>query len=426
MIAAMSAFQRRLAAIVIAGAAARLAYVLAMSRHLRGTGDSEYFHALGNAIADGRGFVNPLAFGPHGPTSLHPPLFPLVLAAASKLGADSYLAHRIVACAIGAAAIAAIGYLGRRVASERVGLIAAGIAAAYPVLIAADGAVMSETLYGLFVAVTLIAAYRLLESPAVGRAVVLGVAVALAALTRAEALLLLPLLGVPALWGRAAAAPIVAACAACAIVLTPWLVRDWHVFDRPVPISTNSGSVIAGANCDGTYHGRGTGGWLFECVPPSLARNEAKWQSQVTRHGLHYARVHAGRLPIVLPVRVLRSFDLYQPFLQARFSEGRQRGMEDAGVLVYWLLAPLAIYGAGLLRRRGRPLTLLAAPLVVVLLVSIFGYGIPRFRHPLEVVIVVLAAVAVEGLLSRAGVLSSDSHPDRADARAGTPRPPTR
>jgi hypothetical protein len=225
--------------------------------------------------------------------------------------------------------------------------------------------------------------------------------VALAALTRAEALLLLPLLLVPALWRQAGVSSVAAACAACAVVLTPWLVRDWHVFHRPVLISTNSGSVIAGANCDGTYHGKGTGGWLFDCVPPSLTSNEAEWQSQVARDGLRYARRHAGRLPVVVPVRVLRSFDLYQPFLQARYSEGRRRGMEIAGVIAYWILAPLAILGAIILRRGAQPLAMLAAPLVIVILVSALGYGIPRFRHPLDVVIVVLAALALNELASR-------------------------
>ena len=42
-----------------------------------------------------------------------------------------------------------VALLGRRLAGERAGLIAAGIAAIYPTLIAADGALMSETLYGL-------------------------------------------------------------------------------------------------------------------------------------------------------------------------------------------------------------------------------------------------------------------------------------
>jgi 4-amino-4-deoxy-L-arabinose transferase-like glycosyltransferase len=406
MIAAVSAFQRRLIAIVIAGLAARLVYVLALSRHLRGTGDSEYFHALGNLIADGRGFVEPIQFlpGQATATALHPPLFPLVLAAASKLGVNGYLGHRLVVCLVGAATIAAVGYLGRRVAGERVGLVAAGVAAAYPVLIAADGAVMSETLYGFTTVLALIAAYRLRERPSAGRAAELGLAVAVAALTRAEALLLLPLLAVPALWRapRPRAAPAAAACAACALLLAPWLARDWHVFHRPVLISTNSGSVIAGANCRGTYNGAGTGGWLFDCVPPASTSNEAKWQAEVTRHGLRYARGHAGRLvAVVIPVRLLRSFDLYQPFLQAKFSEARQRGMEVAGVIVYWLLAPFAVYGAVLLRRRGQPLWPLAAPLVVVVIVSVLGYGIPRFRQPLDLVIAVLAAVAAEQLVSR-------------------------
>jgi hypothetical protein len=45
-------------------------------------------------------------------------------------------------------------------AGDLAGLLAAGLAAVDPALIAADGALMSESLYRLLVAMTLLAAYR--------------------------------------------------------------------------------------------------------------------------------------------------------------------------------------------------------------------------------------------------------------------------
>ena len=82
-------FGRRVIAIAAAGLAARLVYVLVLSRDLRGTGDSAFYHQLANLAADGRSFSDPIALGLVGeirPTALYPPLFPLVLAAAAKLG----------------------------------------------------------------------------------------------------------------------------------------------------------------------------------------------------------------------------------------------------------------------------------------------------------------------------------------------------
>src|SRR5207244_8269490 len=91
-----------------------------------------------------------------------------------------------------------VGLIARRLGGPRAGLIAAGIAAVYPVLVAADGAMMSETLYGLLIAAALLTALRLLDrQPGPPLAAALGALIGLATLTRAEALLLLPLLAWP-------------------------------------------------------------------------------------------------------------------------------------------------------------------------------------------------------------------------------------
>ena len=51
-----------------------------------------------------------------------------------------------------------------------------------------------------------------------------------AALTRAEALLLVVLVVLPRAWRTRRTA---AALGACLVVLTPWLVRSWTAFDEP-------------------------------------------------------------------------------------------------------------------------------------------------------------------------------------------------
>src|SRR5205807_3574540 len=121
-----------------------------------------------------------------------------VLSVVSLLGGTGELAHRSLGALLGAGTIVLIGLLGRRVSGERVGILAAAIAAVYPILVAADGALMSETLYGLLIAAALLVALRLLDrEPGLPLAAALGALVGLATLTRAEALLLLPLLAWP-------------------------------------------------------------------------------------------------------------------------------------------------------------------------------------------------------------------------------------
>ena len=401
-------FRSRLAAITAGALALRVLYTVLIADDVPGVGDFFDYHGIANLLADGRGFVDPfLSTRAHPyPSALHPPLWPLALAAASKLGADSFLAHRLVGCVAGTATVYLLGLLGRRAGGERAGLLAAGVAALYPTLIAADGSLMSETLYGTFVAVALLLAYRLLDRPGAGRAAALGAAIGLAALTRGEGVLFIPLLALPLAWrgGRPGrllrlAAPL----AAAALVIAPWTIRNWIELDRPVPISTNDSTVVAGANCHGVYHGPDIGFWHLDCVPrrePGLG--EAKQTEIWRRAGRDYAADHRPRLvAVVVMVRELRTWDFFQPRRQTKLAEGRDHRVQEAGTAVYYLLLALAVYGAVLLRRRRAPLLVLLSPVLVVILSTAASFGLPRFRHAAELSLVVLAALALDALLRR-------------------------
>jgi hypothetical protein len=79
---------------------------------------------------------------------------------------------------------------------------------------------------------------------------------------------------------------------------------------------------------------------------------------------------------------------------------GENRTVSQIGLLWWLLLAPAAIAGAVMLRRR-RIVWLLLAPAVAATLTSAVGWGFPRFRHAAEVPLLVLAAVAMTWLVAR-------------------------
>jgi 4-amino-4-deoxy-L-arabinose transferase-like glycosyltransferase len=277
---------------------------------------------------------------------------------------------------------------------------AAVIAAVYPVLIGADGSLMSESLYGVLVAASLLLAFRLRDRQDARSAALLGAAIGLAALTRSEALLLLVVLALPlALMGPAAGRlRRVAACVlAAAVVLAPWLVRNWAEFDRPVLISTNDGTLLAGANCPLTYRGPDLGLWTVRCISAPVFTNEADQAARWSSEGAGYATDHPGRVPVVVAARLLRTFDLYQPWRMVPFAEARLGKVDKAGVLAYWLLLPFGFAGAWVMWRRGRRADLLTllTPVVLVIATSVFGYGFPRFRLAADIVLVVLAAYSL-------------------------------
>lgn len=401
-----SPFTLRLAAIAAAGLAVRVAYTLLIAKDTSGIGDFFFYHGQANLLAEGKGFVHPLFYveGIVAPSAEHPPLWPMVLSVTSWLGGTGFEAHRVTGCVLGTLVIVVVGLLGRRAGDDRAGLLAAGIAAVYPTLVAADGSLMSETLYGLIVGVAMLVALRLADRPGVLPALVLGVLIGLSALTRAEGLLFLVLLALPACLvrrralgtGRALAA-VAVACVGAALVIAPWTLRNLDAFDQPVLISVNDSTVLAGANCDQSYSGPDTGFWILGCLAERKpGGNEAK-QAEIWREqGTDYIRDHTGDLPRVAAIRVLRTWDLWQPRRQVGFAEGRDRTVQEIGTGVYLLMLPLAVVGAVLLRRRPFVLYVLLTPALAATISSMAGYGLPRFRHAAELALVVLVAVALE------------------------------
>jgi hypothetical protein len=194
---------------------------------------------------------------------------------------------------------------------------------------------------------------------------------------------------------------VLALVAACVVVLAPWTIRNWSAFDRFTLISHNDSTVLAGANCPRTYHGADLGGWRFECISQRHTFREGAQAARWRQEGIDYATDHASRWPLVVPVRVLRTWDLWQPRRQIESAEGRARWAEKAGVVAYFLLLPFAFAGFVLVRRGRGPFWILLSPAVLVTFSSVIGYGVPRFRHAFEISLVVAAAMAMVAVSDR-------------------------
>jgi hypothetical protein len=187
-------------------------------------------------------------------------------------------------------------------------------------------------------------------------------------------------------------------------VLAPWTIRNLATFDTPFLISTNGQAIFAGANCHQTYYTDQIGAWVLRCYGPVPPGDESEQALEYRHRGLEYLRHHSGRLPVVAAARLGRLWDVYKPWSQGTFFsglEGRRPGATHVGLVVYWVLLPLAAAGAVLLRRRGRDLWILLAPIVMVTLVGMATYGTTRFRMAAEPSLVLLAAVTLDATVRR-------------------------
>ena len=446
-----SGFWTRLAIVGVLALAVRVGYVLAVERGDELPGDGFYYHQAALLLADGEGFIDPARFvyggaqeavffgqassmptaatalpvGHREPTAGHPPAWTVILAGVSLLGARSVLAHQLTGAAVGSLGVVMVGVLGREVRrgwphtareDQRAGLVAASLAAGYACLWLNDGMVMSETLVVGVVALAAYTAVRFLREPTWRRGVGLGGAAALAALTRAELVLYLPLLVLVVLVVRRATwrgflAPLLTAGCVAGLVLSPWVIRNSLAFDRLVLLSNGSGTVLVQANCDETYHGEKLGYWELYCgLPQPLGQggeplDEAERDAVLRRRGLDYIEAHRARLlTVVVPARVARMWAVYDPVQQLRFDVlvvGRNFRLSLLGLVQYYALLPLAVGGAIVLHRRDQTLAPLLLWPVTTTIAAVTAFGETRYRVASEVVIVVLAACAVDALVAR-------------------------
>ncbi|HMF82021.1 MAG TPA: glycosyltransferase family 39 protein [Acidimicrobiia bacterium] len=411
-------FWRTLLGIAVVALALRVAYVAFAKTNQPIHGDQLFYNAEANRLGRGDGFLEP--FDPEAlsrgeiregtdPAADHPPLTVIVLAPVSFVTRQALIPQRLTMAVLGTAAVIVIGLLGRQLAGDHAGWIAAGIAAVYPNLWVNDGLIMSETLATLLVALALLYAYRLMREPKLWTALLVGALCGLAALTRAELLLLVPLLAVPAAlvarsiavaqrWKLAGVGVL-----AAVVLIAPWVGYNLARFKEPTFLSTNDGIALLGSNCDSVYFGDGIGLTDLKCLGRN-PRGDQSVDSKIYRdRAFDYIRDHKKRAVLVAAARVGRTWSLYRPWDMVSFNkgEGREGWVTILGLIMYFPLLVAAVAGWVVLRRRRRPSWPLLVPAVVVTIASAVTYGQTRFRVPAEPSLVVLAAVAVGAVVAR-------------------------
>jgi len=405
-------FHIGLAFISVVGLAYRVWYVLQERGRIKLNGDAAYYHWQANDIAHGLWFIDPVrykALGRITPSAGHPPVYLLYLAGVSRFIGQSELTHRLASCLLGGAAIFVIGLIGREVFDERVGLLAAAGAVVYAHLWINDEMLMSESAYVLTSGLMVLWALKFWKRPTVGRAALMGLGIALAALSRAEAVLLFPLLALPFALARKHAdwririRYLVVSFGVGAIVMAPWIGYNITRFQRPVLMSNGIGSVLMVANCDQTYSGDFFGYWYFGCAAglQNLKGDESQQEVVWRKRGLDYIKHHESRYPLVTAARVARMWDIWTPsritqgiFLDARL-EGRGVWQTQLATDQYFVVLLPAIAGLWVLRRRKVPILPFVAIAGTITFTAATTFGITRYRAPVDAMMPVLAAVAV-------------------------------
>ncbi len=424
-----STFRRGLGAITLGGFLLRIAYVLIERRNFVPNGDAFFYHGGANLLAAGHGFISPFFYpARHVQAAEHPPLYVIYLAMPAVLGMHSALTQMLWSCVAGAATVAVSGLVGRELAGERAGLIAAALVAIYPNVWSPDGALEAETLAMLMAMLAVWFAYRYRRDPTWWRLAWCGLFCGLAALTRSELILLVPFIVLPLAlstrdrsW-KTRLGLLGAGVAAAAVVIAPWSIYNSTRFVHPEVLSSQSGPLLAAANCDSTYYGDLQGYFDIQCnvavdKAAGVGPNDDESQADLIdrKAAFRYIRTHLSRLPTVERVRLQRLVGLYHTSLYVHMDnliEGRPLWISWAGLYSFFLLAFLAIAGVVLHKRRkprGPPLYPVLAPIYALVLTVLVTYASTRFRAVAEPSIAVLAALGIDAFFRRPR--AADSQP---------------
>jgi 4-amino-4-deoxy-L-arabinose transferase-like glycosyltransferase len=442
---------RRLAlpiALLALAFAIRLLYALWYDHTYDASGDARYYHLQANALADGAFYVEPFQYAAGAgevASAYHPPLYPTLLAVPSVLGATSELAHRLVGVVLGTFTCGVLGACGALIGGRRPALLTLLLAAVFPPLWIVDGLLMSETAFAATAAVTVLAWLHYARAPSFRRALLVGGAIALMTLTRAEAAIVLVCFAVTVAVSRSdgireRSRRLAAALVAFVALLAPWVTFNLVRFDDPTFVSTGLGSLLVVSNCSKTYGGEWVGAWQIGCydelgladtrdlnvlnaeraddvVDDIAVQRERYGDESEQEHAYRTAanrfiRDHVRSLPRVAFFRLGRTFEWFHPDEIVNYNaaiEGRGEAPSRAAQLAWFAAVPLVAIGVVHHVRRRLPLAPFVAMFALVVVTTIIGYGNVRFRTPFDVVVPVLAASGIMAVAGDRGARSQSA-----------------
>ena len=405
---------RWLGVIVLLAVAGRLAFIALFSDTLSLQTSGYDTYAVN--VMEGRGYTR---FDDRDGDSDLPPLYPFFLVGVYEVFGRDPVAVALVQIGLDVLTVLLIYWVGRRVAGERVGLLAAALYGLYPYLLYQNLTLNDTGLFILLLAAGIALAYRARDRRDWRGAALLGALFGLAALTKAFVLLMLPLL---ALWWwrqiglRAAIRLALAAGVAAALVLAPWMIRNIRLHDAFVLISTNGGSNLHQGNnpCVADYLARGWDAQWVNCIelaPDTLTEVESdRWHRQ---QALDYLRENPGDWPRLFWTKLwvlwspaIMPYDLPpDPYLiDDAVLQYHSTAFEAARVVHLATFGPLLLLGvAGLWSAWRRGLSI--GPLVIVFVTITVTYLIfhpsTRYRSPADPFVFILSAYAITSLWDR-------------------------
>lgn len=263
-----------------------------------------------------------------------------------------------------------------------------------------------------------------------GAAMTLGVSVAVATLLRQS---ILPWVVVMLIWllmgdvvtqGRVRWRTLGALAAVVAILLAailPFTLRNYRVYGDFLLLNSNTGYAMYSAQHP--LHGVSFDAYAAAPLPTDLTptpANEAQWDRALMARGVQFVLDDPGRYLLLSTSRAVDYFEFWPKASSSLiFNVGRMAS--------FTLLLPFMLYGVWLVmqgerrgvRSEGRVASFRSPPAFLLLfaivysLLHILTWAMPRYRLPVDAVLLIFAAAGLSDLLSRVSWRKRTAHADQ-------------
>lgn len=397
--------------VALVGGVLRLVWGLWVDRRPQGLYDPARYIGFGQAIADGKGFIEPFTGSP---TAYYPPGYPWFVGIATWLSRpltdNPVTAIVVIQALLGATTVIAGGIVGRRLGGRRVAVAAMVGLALYPNLVFHSGTVLGETLYiALFIAFCAV----IVSGPGFGaigarRVTGAGVLLGLAVLVRPISLAIVPVLAL-AWWVETRDRRLVLRSTALTVLavivcIAPWTVRNTIRMDAFIPISTNTGENLCIGHAEGA-----TGAFALreacntDVGPLDGPAGEVAADEEKQRRAIEGFLDDPGREPWLLWRRFwftwIRDGDhdgvlAAQSYRLDRFlAPTTEQRLTRTADIAYWVVGPAGVLGLlSMVRRRHGIDVLVVGSAIVTAGVPLLFFGDSRFKVPVIPLLIIAAA----------------------------------
>ncbi|GCF07011.1 ArnT family glycosyltransferase [Dictyobacter arantiisoli] len=402
----------------------RVFYNLTVADSYTPTFDAGVYNILANNLIHIHCYCRAL----HHSTTFRPPLWPFILATIYFFAGEHNEYARLLYCVLDSITCVFAYLIASDLFGKRIALITGIIAATYVGLFVWTGWLYTETLYTFCLTALIFSLHRLqqhmlAENPGTGKTfltvartewrwiIVGGIFLGLTLLTRPTGSILIGLLCIWAvflithkvlLW-RVAVKNVFILLSVALLLNVPWFYRNYLVTHTFFPVSA-IGTTLVGNYDDNVLLGHNVirGMWAppEKTINPDFHDYTLADEQSDTAKAFIWMRTHLSEVPILLGLHVL---NMWTPYLYAHGLPFEQIQNRPSSQIMFYLI-PIAsipvflLAAVGLVvtwKRKKHLLVIVYLVIVLTILQNIAFYGSPRYRAPIEPLLVVLVGGAL-------------------------------